>query len=316
MIAINLIKDKKRVDITSLSGNITLSDSLDTLGAAFNFDIARNFNDSNFATSEIVETGDVIEFKNKGEIVFIGVIISIGIEKFKKSIKCLDPSFYLNKNKLIKQFKNISASDVIKNMCNQIGVKTGDIDNISTSITKIYKNKTVAEIIKDILAQVLDETGEKYKLEINKCLLDVKKHRLIEANKPYELWGKITKNEDITEMKNVILVTSNNQDDINTMGEAIDKANVEKYGRLQEIVEVEPKDISKVRNIANKKLKELNKVFMSANVQTLGDNSLRSGRIIEVVNKEFNLNSKYLIKSANHKYSKGNHTTNLNLEVK
>ena len=315
MVTLNLIRDNKRIDITSLSGNISLSDSLDTLGAALNFDVARNFNDPNFVTSEIVETGNIVEFKNKGEVIFSGIILNIGTSKFKKSIKCLDFSFYLNKNKLIKQFKNISASDAIKNMCNQIDIKIGDIDNIPTSITKIYKNKTVAEIINDILIQVLNETGKKYKLEINNDALDVKKHKLIEAKKPYEFWGKITKNEDITEMKNVILVTSNNQDDINTMGKAIDKASIKRYGRLQEIVEVEPKDVSKVRNIANKRLQELNKVFTSVNVQTLGDNSLRSGRIIEVVNKEFNLNSKYLIKSANHKYSKGNHTTNLNLEV-
>jgi hypothetical protein len=30
-----------------------------------------------------------------------------------------------------------------------------------TPSTKIYKNKTVAEIIKDILIQVLNETGDK-----------------------------------------------------------------------------------------------------------------------------------------------------------
>ena len=315
MVAINLIRENKKIDITSFSGNISLSDSLDTLGAAFNFDIARNFHDPNFATSEIVETGDLIEFKNLREVVFTGIIIGIGTSKFKKSIKCLDFSFYLNRNKLIKQFKNTSATAAIKNMCDQIGVKVGDIDNISTAITKIYKNKNVAEIIKDILAQVLNETGIKYKLEINNGALDVKKHRLIEAKTKYNFWGKITKNEDITEMKNVILVTSNNQDDINTLGEAIDEASIKKYGRLQEIVEVEPKDVSKVRNIANKRLKELNKVFTSVNVEALGDNSLRSGRIIEVINKEFNLDSKYLIKSSNHKYSKGNHTTNLSLEV-
>jgi len=315
VVTINLIRENKKNDITNLSGNISLSDSLDTLGAALNFDIARNFNDPNFATSEIVEAGNIIEFKNEGKVVFIGSIITIGTEKFKKSIKCLDFSFYLNKNKLIKQFKNISASDAIKNMCDQIDIKIGDIDNIPTAITKIYKNKTVAEIIKDILIQVLNETGDKYKLEINNEALDVKKHRLIEAKTKYNFWGKITKNEDITDMKNVILVTSNNQDDVNTLGKAVDKANIDKYGKLQEIVEVEPKDISKVRNIANKKLKELNKVFISVNVETLGDNSLRSGRIIEVINKEFNLNSKYLIKSTNHKYSKGNHTTSLNLEM-
>lgn len=315
MVSINLIQENKKIDITSLSGNISLSDSLDTLGAALNFDIARNFNDPNFVTSEIVETGNLIEFRNMGETIFSGIIISINIEKFKKSLKCLDFSFYLNQNKLIKQFKNISASDAIKNMCGEIGVKIGDIDNIPTSITKIYKNKTVAEIITDILEQTLNETGEKYKLEINNGTLDLKKHRLIEAKTKYNFFGKIIKNQDMTEMKNVILVTSNNQDDINVLGEAKDELNIDKYGKLQEIVEVEPKDISKVRNIANKKLKESNKIFTSVTVETLGDNSLRSGRIIEVINKEFGLDNKYLIKSANHKYSKGNHTTSLNLEV-
>lgn len=95
------IKENVTKDITNITGNIVLNTSLNTLGASLTFDIARNYDNKDFYISENLEVGDVIILNNSKEL-FKGVILEISISKFKKSIKCLDFCFYLNKNKVIK----------------------------------------------------------------------------------------------------------------------------------------------------------------------------------------------------------------------
>jgi hypothetical protein len=307
-------KNGEEIDITNFSGNINLSDSLESLGRTLNFDMSRNYNDSNFKIAEDLSVGDAVIFTGKETELFFGVIVDISLTKYKKSCKCLDLAFYLNKNKVIKQFKGVAANTAIKNLCKGIGVPTGTIASMATAITKIYKNKTVAEIILDILQQVTDETGKKYRLEVNDRKLDIKEEGYKKVSALYNLQGDIDKTYNILDMKNAILVTSNNQDEINISAEKKDETNIKKYGMLQEIVQVDPKDISKVRNIASKKLEELNKVFTKASIEVLGTDELRSGRYIEVINVEFELNGDYLIKNCSHTYQNV-HKTTLELEV-
>jgi len=298
-----LISDEGEKDITRLSGNITFSSSVDTLGMALNFDLARNHKDSNFLLTEEVNAGSFISFLGEEEL-FFGIVIDSDLGKFKRSIKCLDLSFYLNKNKLIKQFKNTGADAAIKNVCSSIGVEVGVIAPMATSITKIYKNNTVAEIILDILKQVTEETGKKYRMEVNSRKLDIKPEGYEKVKARYDFQGNVTKSESIADMKNSIVVTSNNQDDTNTLAEKRDESSIKRYGMLQEVIQVEPKDISKVRNIASKKLEELNKILSKVSIEVFGSDNLRAGRTLEVVNEEFGLKGEYLIRSCRHSYQK------------
>ena len=306
-------KNGKEIDITGYSGNITLSSSVDALGKTLNFDMARNYKDSNFSVTEDVVVGDVVIFTGEEEL-FFGIIVDTSLSKYKKSCKCLDLAFYLNKNKVVKQFKGVSATAAIKNLCNGIGVPAGKIASMETSITKIYKNKTVAEIILDVLKQVADETGKKYRLEINNRKLDIKEEGYIRVKAKYDFQGSPSRTDNILDMKNTIIVTSNNQDEVNVLAEKKDEINIKKYGMLQEIIQVEPKDISKVRNIASKNLEELNRVFSKASIEVLGTDELMAGRYFEVVDEEFGLKGEYLIKNCSHNYQIFQKTT-LELEV-
>lgn len=308
-----LISDGEEKDITRLSGNITLSSSIDTLGRALNFDLARDSSQTGFITTEEIHPGKFISFIGEEEL-FFGIVIDSDLEKFKRSIKCLDLSFYLNKNKLIKQFKNIGADAAIKNICSSIGVDTGIVAPMATSITKIYKNNTVAEIILDILKQVTEETGKKYKMEVNSRKLDIKPEGYEKVKARYDFQGNVSKSESIADMKNAIVVTSNNQDNTNILAEKRDESSIKRYGMLQEVIQIEPKDISKVRNIASKKLEELNKTISKVSIEVFGSDNLRAGRTLEVINEEFGLKGEYLIRNCNHSYQKY-HKTSLELEV-
>ncbi|MGL6063768.1 MAG: XkdQ/YqbQ family protein [Fusobacteriaceae bacterium] len=306
-------------DITKISGNLSLTTSVDTLGASLDFTVARNASDSNFSATETIKNGDIIKFKNSEtrKNVFTGIIVECTTNRFTKDIKCLDFYFYLNNNKVIKQFSSLNASAAIENLLKSIGAKIGNIEKIATSITKIYKNKTVAEIIDDILKIVNSEIGKKYILEIEDTTFNLILHKKVRAEVTDNVFGMPTLNESITNMKNVVLVSSNSQDKASILSKAEDKNGIKKYGMLQEIIEVDPDkdDISKIRNIANTKLKELNKVSTKISISAFGNDYLKAGRVLELDIKEFEIKGEFLIKSCTHTFPKGNHICNMELEV-
>lgn len=290
-----VIKGESAVDITDISGAISLSTSMDTLGASLAFNIARNYNDTSFIFSDEIETGDIIILNNTKEL-FRGVIVNITTTKFNRTIECLDYSFYLNKNKVIKQF--------------------GDISNISTSISKLYYSNTIAEIINDILKQVNEELGIKYKLEFIDNKFNVNPFKKVNVSFKYKQTGNESISESILEMKNRILVTSNEQESTEILATAEDINNIEKYGSLQEIINVEPnKDEAKVRNVAKMKLKELNKVFKTVSLEGFGDDEFRAGRVVYLNNPKLKLYGEYLINSCVHTWRKGEHIVNLEVEL-
>lgn len=313
---INLIQGDTIADLSFFTGSINLTTSVDTLGASFSFSVARNINDSSYSIIENIKNGDIVKFENEKNL-FTGVIIDVTTNRFSKDIKCLDFYFYLNNNKVIKQFNELNASSCIENLLKSIGANIGTIEPIATSIDKIYKNRTVAEIIDDILKIVNEETGKKYLIEIEETTFSLVAHKKIKVQVENNIFGMPTLNESMINMKNVVLVVSNDQEDESIYAEAKDSNGVKKYGMLQEIIEVDPDkdDISKVRNIASQKLKELNKITQKVTLAVLGNDELRAGRTLEVEIKEFNIKDEFLIKSCTHSFKKGNHICDLELEV-
>ena len=312
---LHVIKGEKAIDITEVSGSINLSTSVDTLGASLVFNIVRNYNDLSYIFSDEIETGDVVILTNEKEL-FRGVIVSISTTKYSRTVECLDYCFYLNKNKVIKQFDHIAASVAIKQLLQEINAPEGKISNISTSITKVYYSNTIAEIINDILKQVNEELGVKYKLEFIDNKFNVNPFKKINVEFRYKQTGNETINESIQDMKNRILVTSNEQESTEILAIAEDAKNIEKYGSLQEIINVDPEqNEAKVRNIAKTKLKELNKVFKTVSLEGFGDDNFKAGRVVYLNNSKLKLFGEFLIKSCVHTWRKGEHIVNLEVEL-
>lgn len=308
------IKEGVANDITNIIGNIILNTSLNTLGASLTFDIARNFGNKDFYISENLEVGDVIILNNSKEL-FKGVILEISTSKFKKSIKCLDYCFYLNKNRVIKQFEEISATDAIHQLLQGINAPIGNISQMATSICKIYNSNTIAEIIDDILKQVNNELGIKYILEFENNLFNIVPFKAVNVQLAYTETSEKATTESILEMKNKVLVISNEQESTEILAEAKDEKNIKKYGSLQEVLTVDPdEDIAKVRNIAKTKLKELNRVFKTCSFQGFGNDNFRAGRVIKLNDPEFKVQGTFLIKSCSHTWKNNEHLVNLEVE--
>lgn len=313
-------------NITKLIGNLTWSDDLETLGTKISFDFTRNADDKYLIRFDIAECGDKVILTNDTNEVFRGIITDLDWGKHNKSITCFDYAFYLNQSKTVKQFYKIAANRAILELCKLFNVPVGSIEVMSTRITKIYKDKTIAEIIKDIIQQVEQETGEKYRLEMRAGKLYIIKYYEIAVNPTFQASensetfkilnaiGEVSKSESIQDMKNSILITSDDEKSAKVSAKVESTSNIKKYGLLQDVVSVDKKNESQAKQIANNKLKELNRVQEDISISLLGNDELRAGRIITLENALFNLSGKYLIKSSSHTYNNSIHKCSINVQ--
>lgn len=323
-----LFKKNERFNITNLINNLSWSESIDTLGTQLSFDKAINKDDYLFPNIEI-ELGDLIVLLNNNIEIFRGIITDLNRSSlYQASYTAFDFAFYLNKSKTIIQFNKIEASKAIKQLLSKVNVVIGNITPINTLVDKIYNDKYINKIIKDILDQSTAETGIQYRMEMQQNKLNISKYTDLKIQATYQMAENlapfnITKainssfsiSQSIADLKNSIKIISSEEKSTRIIGEAKDQESINKYGLLQEIETVDKKDISKARNIAKQRLKELNKIIQDTSIEMLGSDQVKAGRILELNEPKIGLIGSYLIKECTHSFNNGIHKVNVNLGV-
>ncbi|MBB6218178.1 hypothetical protein HNQ80_004318 [Anaerosolibacter carboniphilus] len=319
-------KNNQPKNITELVGNLSWSSNIDSLGVELSFDYA--YNDSQyFQNADILVLGDHIILINDGKELHRFVIVSQEPnERFGKKFTCFDYAWYLNKNETVIQFNKISASDAIKKLLDRFEIKHS-IAPISTSITKIYKDQPVSDILKDILEQVTNETGLKYRMEMRIDTLHIEKQfdllinpmaRLSSNTAPFPVTAAISRpsrKTSIEEMKNKVIVVSDDEKSTKILASIQDDVNIGKYGSMQEVIIVDKKNEAQARNIAKNNLSELNRVQEDVSLELLGHDEIRAGRILEFNETTTGIVGRYVIKSDNHTVSNGIHKVSVTLGV-
>lgn len=315
------ISDNVQTDITPLIGDIRWRSNVNELGSQLNFNIA--FNDAKYFPKNPVDIGNAVCLVNEDEI-FRGVVVTE--EKNSRQpiqYTCFDYGFYLNKSKAVYQFNKVAAKKAMEMILNDFKVPIGNIGPMNTIIKKIYANEVVSDIIRDIIDIEKKETGTKYRMEMRAGKLYIEKQedlvikatfKLAENIESYDITHAISspsRKRSIEEMKNSIGILLNDQ----VIEKIEDKNLINKYGVLQEIVQISNKDKVQAKNIAEKMLKDLGKIFEEDTLEMLGNDLVRAGRIIELEEPITGLSGKYLVEDVTHTVSKGIHRMSLGLGV-
>ena len=318
-----IIKDK---DISDIIGNLTWRDTVDTLGVEVDFELPINRYDKKFEFLYDITLGDPIQILNaKGEVLVQAIIVSETPNGKITSFTAYDMAWYLNKSTVIKQFKKMIGNDCVKSLCKEIGIDV-EVSGLDTKIDKIYKDKAVSEVIKDIIEQCSQFNSKKFFIEFDKNKLIVSPYKKIKVFGTYEMQkdkfinineniGGVSLSKSIVDMKNSVLVITENKGAIRTIGEEQDSKSIEKYGKLQEVVTLDEKEFSKANLVAKNELKKLNRITEDFSIDVLGDDNVKSGRVIDIDLPLFNLKGEYLIKESNHTISNHIHKISLKLEV-
>ncbi|MEG3040901.1 MAG: hypothetical protein RR891_02780 [Clostridium sp.] len=289
------------IDILDKCNNITWSSDGDNLGMSLSFESLYDLGD--IATITLI-INDVQYFR--------GNTIKKVENKFSFSYTVFDYMMYL-KNEVVKQFNNMWSSSAISSLLEEYGVES-DVVFIPTIINKIYKT-SISDIINDILKAAELDQGIKYfkEIENNKVVIRKSEDMKIYPKILFETNGGIENN--IENMKNKVIVVSNEEDSTSINAESEDSASIAKYGLLQKLETVEVDNIAQAKNTADNLLKELNKISKTTTISALnvsGGEAVKAHRMIEV--NDGKLNGWYKIKSVTHTLANNKHTINISLE--
>ena len=181
----------KDIDVTSYIGNLTWRDSIDTLGVEVSFDLVQNKFDKNMAFLYDITLGDPVQIINKnGETLIQAIIVSESPNGKITSFTAYDMAWYLNKSTLIRQFKKMIGNDCVKSLCEEIGIDV-EVKGLDTKIDKIYKDKTVSDIIYDIIEQCSQFNSKKFFIEFENNILKIRPFEKIKVVGQYEIHKNI-----------------------------------------------------------------------------------------------------------------------------
>lgn len=312
-------KGSKMINITPIVGDITWRSSIEELGQQLSFTVA--YNDIKYFPINPVNLGNLILLKNGSEIIRGIILKENRTGRGPISYTCLDYAFYLNKSKKFYNLNKVRADIAIKKIAADFGVPIGKVIVIPTLINEIFPNQTGAEVIKKILERAQADQGIKYRMEMRTGKLYVEKQTDLIVKGQFQLasnQGKYDINKSISgpsrsrsieEMRNSIQIVKDNK----VIAQLTNSNLIKNYGLLQEIVEVQDKDVAKARNVAKNMLADLGRIFEDISLPMLGDDRVRSGRLIEITEPVTGLKGKYLIKSDNHQAKNGIHKMTIDL---
>ena len=333
----NVTKDKEGKDvtetreITAYTNSYERSDGIDTLGQEFSFDLADNPFDFNMMGTRLA-IGGKIEFSNqvsnnnksatttlneepKEEVVFQGIIVSekqSGANKY--TYTCFDYCFYLNKSEIEIQFNGVSGLEAIKKVCKENDVPLGNVADIKTKIKKIYQGQPVSDVIKDIIKQATEETGYKYRLEYREGKIHVEDYKDLVLDKvitqPINNYSRDLSMED---MRNSIVAISSKEKSKSVKSTIQDDESIKKYGLIKKIIKVDDKKQAQTAQIAKKTIQDSNKITEKLSLTLLGDDTVRSGRVIIINDYTVDIHDKFLVTNCKHNYGV-NHTMTLDLK--
>ncbi len=302
------------------AGDVTWTESEDSLGMEFTFSMPYSYFDDQFR--KVLTVGDPIVIFAGKKKVLQGILVETPLAGGE--YRGYDFAFYLNKSTTIIQFKKIAADEAIRKLCRRFNIPIGTIPKMATAITKLHKNEAASDIIKDILKKVKHETGKSYKMQVNSGKLDivetgVKKIRpMYTDDRGVKLYCthacSISGTRSIEELRNSVIVAGTGEKSAQIKATAKDEASIKWYGLLQTVELEDDLNAAKARNRAKNILKQQNKVLTSFTVTMPGNSEIRASRRIYFNRPEAHVKGWYKVKSCTHSITGGVYTVTCEME--
>jgi hypothetical protein len=302
------------INITSVVGSLSWQNTIAELATIMSFEIAKS--DAQHTNIYLPHEGSIIQMYTNDEI-FRGIVLTVddGSKTSNKFTAC-DFGWHLNKSKETYQFNAMPAHKAIRKVCSDFNIVIDSIPELSTKITKIYFDKTISEILQDIL----ETCGGGYNLDVTPKGLRIYKIGSIYAYPEFRLSpntqliystllrGNTSHSVSIEDMKNSVKVITEKDGNYSVKATLKDDSLISKYGLLQEVVKIDP-EMENANNVARQKLSELSKIKETFSFEIIEavDSYTRAGYVISVDGANI------IIEGSSHSIKNGIHYVKLDL---
>ena len=219
-----------------------------------------------------------------------------------------DNAWYLNKQEARIQFNNIDVKTAIEKLCKQENIPCEVACDIPTKVTKIYNGDKISKIIDDLLKLATNENGKRYRREYNYGKLYINAFdnlKMLWQSEP--LVSDFSQEFNCDGLANKVVVISGKEKSMQVVATKQNDESIKKYGLYVHYEKVDDKKKAKADQIATTKLKQLAWPKKSTKVTLLGDNYVRSGRILKFNQPNINMVGEYLVTNCTHTYDMGRH---------
>lgn len=305
-------------EITDVTNSVTWSGSTRAVSRSLEISavVSRNGDELYFTPRE---GGAIIMYLNGAEY-FRGVIRAISTTaNGVASVSATDSNWYLVKNSGSFEFKNKTASEMIKTICKHFGIKVGRIADTKYMFSRrTWLSKNVAEIFQSLIYDTYLESNRRFALESNKGILELV---AVSPQKIQTLAGRGTNLIDantsvsIDNMSTRVILTGGN-DQYRAAKKGLrhslsDPELVKKYGLMTFNEHKESvNNPGTLYTQAGQLLRQLKEPEMSADVTIAGDISVRAGRVLWTDDPITGLSGSFWVTADTHTFdANGNYTT-------
>lgn len=224
------------------------------------------------------------------------------------TVTAYDNLFILSKSKTTKKYTDMTAEDITRSVCAEMGIKVGNLAVTGQKMTFIAQEKTGYQIIMMAYTQASKKTGKKYHPIMNVDSLDViEKGTLLDFTaSQYVNEENSTYKESIENMVNRVMITDEQGNFIGYQG---NEDWMKKYSMIQSVYKKSPN-----RNTDEEVKAMLKGVERSGTIELLGDYTVKSSYSIKIDDLITNLTGQFFVKSDTHEFENGIHTMRLEIE--
>ncbi|WP_368076680.1 C40 family peptidase [Clostridium tyrobutyricum] len=293
-------------DISKYCDNFSWSDDTDTISTTLAFD----------SILDLAEGRSHIVFKKDDKVVFQGLIIKKTQKNTSGSYTAQDYGFYL-KNEDIFQFNNIDAKSAIYQILKKHNIGGACIP-LATKIKQFYYDKSLSDIIKDILTQCQLDIGEDVCMEMRGTTLWIDKISNLKLDCKYIIGNDYSVTRDMSNMINYVIVRSSSNQYVSGIQATVSDANnIKIFGELSKILSLENYTNAQARNAAKNYLNAFdatNKEFTVTLLDVEGCEDIRANRKIYIDLGNYGVKGYYKVKSANHTVNNGIHKIQITVD--
>lgn len=258
---------------------------------------------------------------NEKQELFRGVLFADQINaKGQMTLTAYDENMYLTKNKDTKIFRNQSASAIIKRLCNEFSIPTGEIHDTGYVIPKlVFREKTLFEMMVMALTETQKQNGQHFLITSKEGKLQLlarkeQKGKWVLENGVNLLDASYS--QSIEETRTQIKVIGGDSKKKEISATAKDGELIKRFGVMQHLEKPE-KDMTKsqMEQRAKQLLKDLATIDDQARIECLGIPDVVSGSCVYVKETVTGILGGYYISADEHRFEKGSHTMSLTLSA-
>lgn len=301
-----LINNTGTTNITQAITSVTLNGEYRSCCRTLSFGLIKSPLDLN--THKVgIQLGDNIKLVESGKILFHGVVWDRDktSDSNEINISCKDYGIYLLKNRHSYKFKKIAPEAIVKKICNDYGIKVGNIAVTGKAISRNFLGVTLYDIIMSAYTLANDK---KYMILFDGEKLNVLEKGIVPC-KPLESGiNLLTANvsETLNNMVNKVRIY-NKQDKLIKSVESSE--DIKRYGLMSEYFKI----YDTKEDYTTKAKKMLQGIEQKISVTNFGDCSYQTGKSVIVTEPYTGLKGKFYIDADTHNWKNGIYTNKLTL---